>query len=238
MHSRNHERIVRRPNIGAVTDVDILVVTTGDHHLLDQLNLPDGFFINHSVEIDPIMLGFKCHSLLADRIGCYDYYGYMEDDLVIHDANFFDKLTAFNQAQGERCVLLPNRYETAVRSAYHKLYIDRAILDSLPIGSVEPEDRRVIEGPFLNRSLILERPSNPHSGCFFLDDRQMRIWRDQPFFLDHDTSFVGPLESAATLGIMKTFKVFKPHLTCANFLEIHHACNRYLEHDLKTAPTT
>lgn len=238
MHSRNHERIVRRSNVGAVTDVDIVVITTGGRHLLESLDLPEGFFAHHPVDTDPMMLGFACHVLLADRLGSYDYYGYIEDDLVIHDANFFDKLTMFNQAQGEHCVLLPNRYETALKSAFQKLYIDRAMQEDLPIGSVEPEDRRPIQGPFLNRSLILERPSNPHSGCFFLDDRQMRIWRDQPFFLDRDTSFIGPLESAATLGIMKTFKLFKPHLSCANFLEIHHACNRYLERDMKTAPTT
>ncbi|WP_207436498.1 hypothetical protein, partial [Sabulibacter ruber] len=58
----------------------------------------------------------------------------------------------------------------------------------------------------------------------------------QPFFLDRDASFVGPLESAATLGIMRSFKIYKPHESCANFLEIHHACNRYLERQIKTVP--
>lgn len=238
MHSRNAERVVRRPNVGAVTSVDIVVVTTGGRHLLDELDLPVGFFTHQPVDLDPMTLGFACHAVLAERLGQYDYYSYIEDDLVIHDANFFDKLEMFNAAHGESCVLLPNRYETALRSAFQKLYIDRAMSDDLPEGSVAPDDRRVIQGSFLNRQLALERASNPHSGCFFLDERQMRIWRDQPFFLDRDTGFIGPLESAATLGILKTFKLFKPHLSCANFLEIHHACNRYLERDMKTLPAT
>lgn len=235
MHSRKTERVVRRANAGSVTGIDVVVVTTGGHHLLDQLDLPDGFHEHRPVDTDPMMLGFACHEVLAERLGRYDVYGYIEDDLVIHDANFFDKLAMFNAAHGKTSVLLPNRYETALKSDFQKLYIDRAMLEELPAGSVDPDDRRIIRGPFLNRTLVLERPSNPHSGCFFLDERQMRIWRDKPFFLDRDTSFVGPLESAASLGILRCFRVFKPHESCANFLEIHHACNRYLEQDMKTA---
>ena len=42
-----------------------------------------------------------------------------------------------------------------------------------------------------------------------------------------DTSFVGPLESAATLGIMRTFKVYKPARENANFLEVEHYGRRF-----------
>ncbi|MBP2316569.1 hypothetical protein [Azospirillum soli] len=234
MHSQGAKRIVRRSNTGFVTGIDVVVVTTGGRHLLDALDLPAGFFEHQPVDAAPMMLGFACHKVLAERLGRYDYYGYIEDDLVIEDASFFDKLSIFNKVHGESSVLLPNRYETALVSNYRKLYIDRAMLEHLPIQSVEGDDRRIIQGPFLNRTLVLERPSNPHSGCFFLDERQMRIWRSRPFFLDRDTSFVGPLESAATLGILKTFKIFKPHESCASFLEIRHACNRYLEQEVKT----
>ncbi|MBP2303067.1 hypothetical protein [Azospirillum picis] len=234
MSSRGTERIVRRSNVGSVTSIDVVVVTTGGHHLLDQLDLPQGFYEHRPIDIEPMMLGFACHGLLAERLGRYDVYGYIEDDLVIADANFFDKLAMFNAQHGQTCVLLPNRYETALMSGFQKLYIDRAELEYLPRGSVAAQDRRNIHGEFLGRPLVLERPSNPHSGCFFLDERQMRIWRDKPFFLDHDTSFVGPLESAATLGIMRSFRVYKPHISCASFLEIHHVCNRYLERQVRT----
>jgi hypothetical protein len=38
-------------------------------------------------------------------------------------------------------------------------------------------------------------------------------------FFDRDTSFIGPLESAATLGIMRAFRIYKPAPEHAAFLE-------------------
>jgi hypothetical protein len=50
----------------------------------------------------------------------------------------------------------------------------------------------------------------------------MAQWANQTYFLDRDISFVGPLESAATLGIMKTFRIYKTSPEQASFLEIQH----------------
>ncbi|HVW37506.1 MAG TPA: hypothetical protein VHB99_09375, partial [Pirellulales bacterium] len=69
---------------------------------------------------------------------------------------------------------------------------------------------------------------NPHSGCYFLSAAQMAHWAAQPFFLDRDTSFVGPLESAATLGILRAFKIYKPAREQAAFLEIQHHGAQFL----------
>jgi hypothetical protein len=56
----------------------------------------------------------------------------------------------------------------------------------------------------------------------------MEYWARQPYFLDRDVSFVGPLESAATLGIMRTFRVYKPAAESASFLEIEHFGTAFL----------
>ena len=56
----------------------------------------------------------------------------------------------------------------------------------------------------------------------------METWSRQPHFLDRDTSFIGPLESAATLGIMRTFRVYKPAVESAGFLEIEHFGTSFL----------
>jgi hypothetical protein len=56
----------------------------------------------------------------------------------------------------------------------------------------------------------------------------MEYWVKQPYFLDRDCSFVGPLESAATLGIMKTFKIYKAAPSHANFMEIQHFGSSFL----------
>ena len=56
----------------------------------------------------------------------------------------------------------------------------------------------------------------------------METWARQPYFLDRDTRFVGPLESAATLGIMRTFRVYKAAVESAGFLEIEHFGTSFL----------
>ena len=50
----------------------------------------------------------------------------------------------------------------------------------------------------------------------------MKHWTEQPYFLDRERSFFSPTESAATLGLMRTFRVYKPELAMASFLEIEH----------------
>ncbi|MNC93925.1 hypothetical protein D3C83_106610 [compost metagenome] len=56
----------------------------------------------------------------------------------------------------------------------------------------------------------------------------MQSWAQRPEFLNRDTSFAGPLESAATLGIMRFFRAYKPARENAGFLEVRHMDNRYL----------
>ena len=50
----------------------------------------------------------------------------------------------------------------------------------------------------------------------------MYHWTQQPHWQDGDCSWVSPLESAATLGIAKTFRLFKPVMAQASWLEIQH----------------
>ena len=236
MYSDIGRAVLRASDGGQIHTLDVVVVTTGGRHLLDQLGLPDGLFVHREVSGDPMTLGFACHEVLAESLGKYDYYCYMEDDLVITDQSFFDKLHWFNERFGAESVLFPNRYETLPSASCKKLYIDRAMFEDLPEQSISPNDHRIINGAFLARTLVLKRPSNPHSGCFFLSEGQLRIWRDLPYFLDRDVGFVGPLESAATLGVMRTFKIYKPWDVWPGFLEIHHVCNRYLGRTIMNTP--
>jgi hypothetical protein len=83
--------------------------------------------------------------------------------------------------------------------------------------------------------VAFERWTNPHSGCFFLNAAQIEKWASSPGFLDGDCSFAGPLESAASLGVMKNFRIYKPAFPNAGFLEIRHMHNRYLGVALKTS---
>ena len=69
-----------------------VVCTTGDRHLLDRLMLPAGSYSHHPTGCPPALLGFECHAVLRDRLGDYDYYAYLEDDLIARDPWLFVKL--------------------------------------------------------------------------------------------------------------------------------------------------
>lgn len=214
------------------SEIDIVVCTVKDHHLIP--NIQKHLFSHRVFDCDPRFLGYECHTVLAERIEKYDYYCFIEDDLEVSDPLFFVKLRWFVQNVGDDSVLQPHRYEVLDDPPVRKLYIDGRLRD--PTWSSrfqDPTDRRLIEGQALGTKLRFERTDNPHSGCFFLTAAQMKRWAERPYFLDRSDCFAGPLESAATLGLMRTFRVYKPVMENAGFLELQHLDRRYLGKQLR-----
>lgn len=205
-------------------DVDIVVCTTGGRHLVDRL--PPGLCRHHESEAEARLLGYECHAVLRDALGRYDWYCFLEDDLLLTDPLFFPKVSWFLGVAGDDAVLLPNRFE---RDVARKLYVDGALRRPVSAEFQDRGDRPVIEAEAFGQPLAFVRVDNPHSGCFFLTEAQMRQWSTRPWFLDRSTAFWGPLESAATLGLMRTFRVYKPARRNAGFLELLHGDNRNLQ---------
>jgi hypothetical protein len=170
----------------------------------------------------------------------------------------FAKLGWFNDLSGEVCVLQPNRFEvspgdpptngrlkacpTADRLAAYptddglkasptarKCYIDGDLDPDKTARYQDVTDRPELAGEFLGQRVVFRRPLNPHSGCFFRTATQMRSWTKQPYFLDRDASFYSPLEGAATVGVMRTFRVYKPARENANFFEVRHMGDAWLK---------
>src|SRR5262249_44375833 len=160
--------------------------------------------------------------VLRERLGGYDYYCYLEDDLILHDPWFFRKLAWFTDNVGSESLLQPHRYEVATDTLAHKVYIDGDIKKRVTAPFQCPGEGPRAVGDVLGVQVVFERARNPHSGCFFLSARQMAQWTRQPYFLDRDTRFIGPLESAASLGVMRTFRIYKPAAEHAAFLELEH----------------
>ena len=208
--------------------VDVVICTTRGHHLLDRLPLDPADFEHRATGADPWLLGFECRTVLRDRLGAYDYYAYLEDDLIARDPWFFRKLAWFNARFGDDALLQPNRYETAFRGPLRRVYLDGDLRPGATERFQDVSDRPSLEGSFLDRPVRFARPLNPHSGCYALNASQMRAWTEREDFLDRETRFVGPLESAATLGIMRAFRVYKPAPEHAAFLEIEHFGNAFL----------
>jgi hypothetical protein len=120
-------------------------------------------------------------------------------------------------------LLQPNRYEARPDGAVQKLYVDYHLTPARTAGYQNLADRPRLELPFLDGTVAFERSAYPSAGCFFLNADQLAIWAQSPAFLDGDVSYLSPLDSAATLSIMKTFRIYKPVLDQASFLKVLHA---------------
>ncbi|MBN3908935.1 MAG: calcium-binding protein [Nostoc sp. NMS1] len=222
------QRIALPANQPQSHELDIVICTTQDNHLLNQLPLPSHLYKHHSTNVEPLLLGFECQAVLQSCLGQYDYYCFLEDDLIIHDPWFFIKLNWFTQQAGDLNLLQPNRYEVSPHGLVHKAYIDGdlALRVTAPFQNVQ--EQQELKGTIMNTLITFRRALNPHSGCYFLNANQIAHWANQPYFIDRDISFVSPLESAATLGIMKTFRIYKTSPEQASFLEIQHSGTGFL----------
>lgn len=211
-------------------DLTIAVITDGEHHLIDRLH--PSYHGLYSLVLTapptPRHLGFEAQRFLASRVDeGYDLYGYLEDDLIIRDPLFFQKIAWFSRSYGQQNLLLPHRMELVSHPhPVDRFYIDGTMpADELRRVIPEPAEPLVAQG--LNGELRFESPGNPHAGCFFLSQAQLQQWIQHPCWQDGDVSLVSPLESAATLGISRVFQLYKPALELAGWLELQHWGNSF-----------
>jgi hypothetical protein len=220
-------KILNRTNDLFRSDIEVVICTTGDSHLL--ADVPARLYRQHATTAEPRLLGYECHEVLRDRLGEFDFYCYLEDDIFVSDPLLFRKLQWFSGIASPGALLQPNRFEVAVGSHADKLYLGTRLSGSeISRRFQDTSDTPLVKASLMGMELRFERVENPHSGCFFLSAEQMAAWAAAPYFLDRSAEFWGPLESAATLGIMRTFKVYKPAHENCGFLEVRHLANRYL----------
>ena len=208
-------------------ELDIIVCTIGDDHLLNELPLSPTLYRQAKITYDPEMLGFAAHQVMGVVKDRYDYYCYLEDDIGMVDPLFFVKRRLFDAAFGPEALLQPNRFETSNEVCAFKTYVDYALHELRTAAYQNLADQPQLSMPFLGEDIRFERSSYPAAGSFFLSAAQFDRWRATAAFNDQDTSFIGPLDSAATLSIMKTFRVYKPALDQGWFLEVEHLSPRW-----------
>ncbi len=227
-------KYVTNPTV--VEQLDIGVLVNDEHHLLNA-NLIEKYKLKMiPVKTDnPRMLPFAAHNVMADFKNAYDWFVYSEDDLAIRDSLLFHKLTSFQNKFGPKRLLQPHRFEVNKEAIRFKTYID----GDLRLEFIKPLIEKV-EDPLSSFTTTIDngyevtftRALNPHSGFFALSAKQLQHWVTQKHFMDMDCSFMSPLESAATLGILKTFSIFKSAVPNLNYLEIEH-----LDHKFSTVRT-
>jgi len=212
-------------------ELSVMICVTGKYHLLDELEdlrTAGAFTIVNCDPPEPKQLGFECHHALQKDFQNYDYSGYLEDDIVITDADFFLKLESFNNYFGNNYLLQPNRIETTEDLKHlQRFYIDG---DYNPAATekyrLSMEQELCME--FLGKPVRFRQPLNTHSGCFFLNHSQATSYFNGQHWHERDVSFHSPLESAATLGVMKQFQIMKPVLSNGRFLSVEHASRNFM----------
>lgn len=218
-------RIVTPSNQAIRHDIDIQLITNGQHTVLDRLETVYQSMVNEVITNPETSkhLGFEAQKQLASKLSSdYDIYGYLEDDLLIHDPYFFHKINWFENQLGSECLLLPHRMELWRNpDQVDKFYIDGPISSS-DLNFLIPNPAPPVKADLPAGQVIFESPSNPHSGCFFLSAKQLDHWAEHQSWQDGDCGYVSPLESSATLGICKVFNLYKPSIINAGWLEIQH----------------
>jgi len=223
----NHrQRIFEEVPNECAHSVTVKVVTVPEKHLLGEIGIPSRLYEHVPIDTNPRHLGFETHKVIRSYAGQYDYYGYLEDDIVIHDSHFFHKIDCFNRnvsGADSKALLLPNRFESflgtdKVHSEWvHKVYPDYTYSDG-PVGNV------IYTLDYLGGTVQFERARAPHSGCFFVNEAQLAALDQAPNFgstKDIDEGMI--LDKAATLPIYQAFKVYKSVQQNMNFLQVEHA---------------
>lgn len=216
--------IVYRPvDLRHRLDIDICICTNEEDHLIKDLNLPDDFFQWKIFSLnDSRYLGFACHQVLLENKGRYDYYAFMEDDLVIHDLFFFQKLQWFEKMFGSDCLLQPYRYQREA-APFCKEYIDPRMAKYIEhFVDFSQKARWELQCEFLGQPLKFQLSRNPHAGCFFVSAEQYERMSSRPDYAKPTNAFCGPMESAASLDIIRSFWIYQPDYQQGSFFEIEH----------------
>lgn len=212
-----------------LNEIALVVLTTGGRHLLDDATIQ-----RHRVNVieckvdDPRMLGYEASRLFADNAHKYDLFIFSEDDLLVNDALFLEKARWFFDTFGYRRTLMPNRYEWNPNGPSYKTFVDGDLKprawERWVVGTSAEE---FLSATAFGISWTFRRARNPHSGMHILSREQVDHWRRQPHWGDHDVTFIGPLESAATLGILKTFSIYKTWGRSLNYFAVEHLDRRF-----------
>lgn len=164
---------------------------------------------------EPLYLGFRIQDDLINCVDQFDWFVFIEDDIVLNDSCFLDKIIAFNQHATPQDVLLPNRYEVLEGT---KRYIDLTIDSEIAWNRLSALEMAGIK---------FAECTNPHSGIYCLSQEQIQLWMKSKRIWKNQIIMVGPLESAATFCLLECFNLYKPHPKNLYYLEVQHYDTKY-----------
>ncbi len=205
-------------------DIHLIVNTYRDWHQTAQLPEPikQRLEIIQHEEIDPMHVGFEVPDIFARHREEADWFIHLEDDILVQDATFLDKLTFFNQSTNQpKSLLLPNRFESM---AGRKYYIDLR----WPHGDFRPEAWAAL-ATFQAGGVSFGQCANSHSACYFLNRLQLDLWLDSPRDWHNKITGAGPQESWSSCMLNEVFDLYKPHPSNLHYLEVRHCHPTYFQ---------
>lgn len=208
-------------------DVEIHVFTNGTNMLDPVLELYTDRIQVHNVTLkNPQYLPLAARNWIIEKSPAADLTIYIEDDLVISDPLFADKLHWFLQYTEQRSVLMPHRLECTNNTYQSNLIVDGPLRPGFINRFCTPQ-RRVLRGRYdpKGEEITFDITNNPHSGCFVLGANQVKHLQKQ---ILPNNGFIGPLETAATLTVLAHFPVLKPAAPHQRFLTIEHGHPSFL----------
>ena len=221
-------RLAAEPHLAPGIVIDCHVFVSGQDCLADALAAFDRRITVHQLQLeDPRRLPFEARDfLLKDAApGPADLSLYLEDDLVIQDRLYLDKMLWFLRKTGHKYSLMPHRYEFTGDHLMPRLFVDGPInLEALP--EHQKPSVQFAVGCFDGiRKIYFDLASNPHSGSFCCSAEQRRTILSLGI---SDEGFVGPLETVATFTMLEHLPVMKPSWLHRDFLLLEHSHPSFL----------
>ena len=212
--------------------LDIVIATVEGRNVLPLLAIDPTEYAVEFCAGDPLFLIFETQRIARERAGSYDLIGMMEDDLVIGDPMFFEKILWFADRFGPDRILQPHRVEISRAGRIGKTLIEPTLSEETSGRFRHASAPQRLSGDFAGRRRHFEATTNPHSGCWFLTRPQLEAWSKEPSFYDRKADWVGPLESGATRALALRHQVYRAVDPDPFFLEIEHSGVRFANEHL------
>ncbi|MCB4406949.1 hypothetical protein [Synechococcus sp. MU1642] len=216
-------------------ELTIRLFTPPDASLADDL--PDDPGLER---LDPGVSDYSQVPLVASRhlleqADTYDLVGYMEDDLLLSDPEFFAKILYLDRCSDGGYAFLPHRCEQIPGQG-------DVILSGDPDGGRPDlfwDTGEMLSIPWPLGERHFYRATNPHSGCYFLSSRQavkvLKYWTDHEWIAPFQLS--GPLEQAGSGMLLPVLKIMKPIPAHFRFLMVRHQDQLWQRHAFERGAT-
>jgi len=208
--------------------VELHLFVSGDDWIQEVVNLYEQRLHLHRLDLsDPRQLPLTAVKELLAMNDVAQMSLYLEDDLVISDHRYIDKISWLCERTEHRFVFMPHRYEPTVANAPQKFYVDgpNRKLDENSLNQIDGQEEFLRANIFGDKEIGFSVASNPHSGSFCISSQQLYRLQSCPW---PPKEFIGPLETAATGVFLEHYPVLKPSWNCREFLELEHANPSFL----------